>query len=361
MSSSDEYEEIYRRIQRSAGIDGIPRLLALINALELSDYDKRLELLSDIGYTPTNFDVWKNLEVLSQCEWTNLLIGVEPMKPDVPFPNPDDFNVLISSVNVWPVFHRLIHDKLLNVTAEMTRPAIMKKGKEAFSNDSYRKADFIRATESLGLPIPAELYESIGSTSSEIEAEADEQRWIFRRLASNQWEIGKEGATKRLRGVLGFHDLMFAIQNRGKDIELETMVGMHANSLPDFGVDEEIDETTRVQVRKAIADLQENIESAKSANKFDLVDQYEADKAKYENYLRSSTKPGGMARALDKGNPKKKLAVTLRNRQFTVKKNLDAAGLSTIASHFVRHYKVTDYSVSYCPLPDSNIDWKLSY
>ncbi len=38
MSSSDEYKEIYRRIQRSAGIDGIPRLLALINALELSDY-----------------------------------------------------------------------------------------------------------------------------------------------------------------------------------------------------------------------------------------------------------------------------------------------------------------------------------
>ena len=243
----------------------------------------------------------------------------------------------------------------------MTRPAIMKKGKEAFSNNSYRKAEFIRATESLGLPIPAELYESIALTSGEIEAETGEQRWIFRRLASNQWEIGKEGATKRLSGVLGFHDLMFAIQNRGKDIELEMMVGVHANRLPDFGVDEEIDDKAKVQVQKAIADLQENIELAKSSNEFDLVEQYEADQAKYENYLRSSTKPGGMARALDKGNPKKKLAVTLRNRQFTVKKNLDAAGLSTIASHFVRHYKVTDYSVSYCPLDDSTVRWILSY
>lgn len=348
MSSSDEYRAIYRRIQKSAGIDGVPQLLALINALELSDYVERLDLLIDIGYKKANFDVWKHFEVLSECEWTNLLIGIEPMKPDEQYPNPDDFNVLISSVNVWLVFHRLIHDKLLSSTAEIERPKIVKRGKEAFSNDSYRKADFTRVTESLGIPAPGELYDSTGWTSGEFEAETGEQRWIFRRLASNRWEIGEEGATKRLKGVLGIHDLMFAIQNRGKDIKLETMIGAHTKRLPDFSVEEEIDDTAMTQVQRAIDDIQENIDLAQLEGEFSLVEQYEKDKAPLENYLQSGTKPGGNARSLDAGNPRKKLARTLRNRFLTVNNNLKAADLSTIAGHFVSHYKITDYSVSYC-------------
>ena len=108
MSTSDEYRAIYRRIHKSGGFLNTPKCLEQINALGQSDYEERLELLIDIGYKQTNFDVWKHFEVLSECEWTNLLIGIEPMKPDVPYPHPDDFNVLISTVSVWLVLNRLI-------------------------------------------------------------------------------------------------------------------------------------------------------------------------------------------------------------------------------------------------------------
>ncbi len=299
MSNSDEYKSVYRRIEKLAGFDRTGTRLEQINALDLSDYDKRRNLLLEIGYQPANFDVWKHVVVFSQFEWTNLIIGIEPMNPNIIFPNRDQFNELIWSVDCWSMIHRLIADNLRKAKVETKRPSISKMIKNisnTFSNDSYSIADYVGATERIGLPIPAELYESIAITSSELGA--GERCWIFRRLASNQWEIGKEGETKRLKGVLGFHDLMFALQNRGKDVELETMVGVHAGTLPDFSAAYEIDDEARRQVQAKIDKIQESIELAKSDGDLDLVEQYEIDKAPYEKYLREGTKPSGNARLL---------------------------------------------------------------
>ena len=358
MSKSDEYEAIYRRI--IAGIDRTPRLLKQINKLDLSDYDERRKLLLEIGYQPANYDLWKHIVVLSQFEWINLIIGIEPMNPNINSPNPDKFNELIWGVDCWSMMHRLVANKLINARIEIKRSEIQKMIKntpETFSNDSYCIADFMDATESLSLHIPSGLRESIISTSDEIET--DERRWIFRRIANNQWEIGEEGASQRLKGVLGFHDLYFAIQNSGKDIELESMVGAPAGELPNFGSGEMIDRQYILQVENAINDIQQSIDIAKSEKKDDLVRDYEDDKTKLVKILRTGTRPGGKPRKLDEGNPKKKIAIMLRNRQETVQKKLEAASLLAVAKHFKAHYKVTDYSVSYCPLNDSSVHWIL--
>ncbi len=362
MSDSDEYQKIYRRIEDMAGVDRTPRLLEQINGLELSNFELRLKLLIDIGYQRANLDVWKHIVVLSQCEWTNLIIGIEPLNPNIRYPNPDEFNELIWSVKCWSTLHRLIADKLRTAKVESERPAIEKNIRKELcelSNNSYHKKDLVEATKSLGFPIPTEFCESMALPTGEIEP--TEQRWIFRRLASNQWEIGEEGSTKRIKGVLGFHDLMFAIQNQGNDIELETMICIHVGTLPNHGADQEVDFVAKAQIRKAIADLQVNIDLAQSEGEFDLAEQYQADQAKYEDYLLKSTKPGGEARSLDAGNPKKKLAVALRDRQRTVTNKLKDAGLFAIAAHFASHYKITDYSVSYCPLDDSTVHWELTH
>ena len=127
MSISEEYEAIYRRIEDIAGIDRTPRVLEQINALELSDYEKRQDLLLDIGYTPVNYVIWGNLRVFSQCEWTSLLVGIEPIRPDIQFPNPDEFDVLIRTVDAWMVIHSLVGDQLRDVTPEKLNPEVLKR------------------------------------------------------------------------------------------------------------------------------------------------------------------------------------------------------------------------------------------
>ena len=123
MSISDEYNEIYRRIEELVGVDE-PTVLRQINSLELSDYERRRHLLLKIGYEPAKYDVWPNLHVLSQCEWTNLLLGTEPMDPNIRFPNPDNFWGLIRSVKAWLVIHRLVADNLRTATPANRRPVI---------------------------------------------------------------------------------------------------------------------------------------------------------------------------------------------------------------------------------------------
>jgi len=157
MWDSDEYEKTYRRIEDMAGVDRTPRLLEQINALAISDYERRLELLVDIGYEPAKHEFWQHVEVFSLSEWSSLLIGIEPMKTDVRHPNPDPFDVLIRTVNVWLSIHRLIGDKLLDIDAEKEQPAIVKSGRDALLNDSYRKADLIAATIAAAIPIPHKL------------------------------------------------------------------------------------------------------------------------------------------------------------------------------------------------------------
>ena len=65
MSDADQYKKIYQRIERLAGLDPTPRLLQEINSLGLSDFGQRLTRLVELGYQPTDHEVWKDMMVLS--------------------------------------------------------------------------------------------------------------------------------------------------------------------------------------------------------------------------------------------------------------------------------------------------------
>ena len=338
MSTSDEYNAIYRRIGALVDIDK-PTLLREVNSLELSDYEQRRELLLKIGYKPAKYHIWFNLYVLSQCEWTNLLLGTEPMDPSIRFPNPDDFGVLIRSVKAWLVMHRLVADNLRKATPTNRRPLIEKKDLEAFPNDSYNKSDLIKATSSAGLHIPVELRP---------EAEvALSPTWVFRPAATRKWEVGVEDDTKLLPPRKGFEDLSKALRHPNEDV-LRMIIGEDPNAyLPSFGADAQIDSRYKAEIQKDIAEIKESLSIARDEGNSSLVEEYEAELEQLEVHLKRGTKPGFAAKRLDAGHPVKVMTNTIRNRKRTIVKNLREAELDGMADHIEKQYDVGDWSVTY--------------
>lgn len=338
MSISDEYDEIYRRIEGLVGVDE-PTVLRKINSLELSDYERRRHLLLKIGYEPAKYDVWPNLHVLSQCEWTNLLLGTEPMDPNIRFPSPDNFCVLIRSVKAWLVIHRLVADNLRIATPANRRPIIEKKDLEAFSNDSYSKSDLIKATSSAGLHIPVELQPRTEVAISPV--------WVFRPAATSKWEVGAEGNTKLLPLRKGFEDLSKALRNPNEDV-LRTIIGEDPDAfLHTFGSDNVLDSRYKAELQDQIAEIKESISMAHDEGETDLVEEYEAALEELEDCLKCGTRPGYAAKRLDAGDPLKAITNRIRNRKRTIVKNLREAELDEIADHIEDQYQVGDWSVTY--------------
>lgn len=374
MSSRDEYEAIYRRIEDLAGIDRTPRLLAQINALEPSDYEERLELLLDIGYMPTNYSVWGNLDVFSQCEWTNLLFGLEPMKPDVQFPNPDDFDVLIRTVGAWLVVNRLIGDQLRYVSAAKISQEIIKKDRDAIPNNSYSKTDLLAATSAVFLPVPRQL----GHLTDKSVLSSDEKpNWILRKIAGGIWEVGNKAQPEKLKAVTGFMDMAFAIRAEGKELsplelpgnrseesdivrvnlasspESRSDIGSVDGKIPDdqawtgFGSDDVADKKARTQYRVARQKLIAEVETAIETGNTDAAAEAQSCLDELEHYMSDVTMPGGRSRKLSKGDLIEKATAAARDRKATALNKLKEAGLHDMVSHLRDYYKTRKREVAY--------------
>lgn len=381
MPNSDEYEAIYRRIEDLAGIDRTPRLLVQINVLELSEFDRRLDLLLDIGYKPVNYAVWGKLKVFSQCEWTNLLLGIEPMKPDIQFPNPDDFDVLIRAVDAWLIVHRLVGDQLRNVTPERSAPEVIKRDGVGIPNNSYAKSDLITATNFVSLPISCHLEHS---TNDLLRSQDEPPIWVLRKVSGGFWEVGNEARPKKLKAITAFMDIEYAISTEGQDFSPLKLPGnqsekgdnMTADSSSSnigwdvggvdvdqtdnrdwtgFGSDDVADSTAREQYRNARQKLLNDIEIAVDTGDAAEENRAQDQLGQLELYMNQVTRPGGKSRKLSAGDPIEKATAAARDRKSTAIKKIEEAGLHEIAKHLKDCYLVRKRQVSYTkghPFPE---------
>lgn len=382
MSISDEYEAIYRRIEDLAGIDRTPRLLEQINALDLTDYDKRLYLLLDIGYKPANYPVWGNLSVFTQCEWTNLLFGLEPMKADIQFPSPDDFDVLIRTVDAWLIIHRLVGDQFGNVRPARSNPEVIKRDRLSIPNNSYTKSDLITATRSASLPISCHIEHP---TNKSLRSRGEQPIWILRKSAGGFWEVGNEANPETLKAVTAFMDIAYAIGAEGRDFsplklpgnqsEEGDKVGANSPSLSEngletssidgkpsddrswtgFGSDDVADAKARRNYKHARQKLLDDIEIAHETGNSAEEDEAQGRLDELELFMNETTMPGGKSRKLSAGDPIEKATANARDRKSTAIKKIEEAGLHDMAKHLKDCYLVKKREVAYIkghPFPE---------
>ena len=372
MSNTDEYETILRRIEDMAGIDRTPRLLDKLNKLDFADHDSRLDILLDIGYKPADFRIWGNLRVFSQCEWTNLILGIEPMNPNIRFPNPDEFLTLLHTVDAWLVIHRLIDDQLKGAKTERTNPEVVKHDTGRIPNSSFEKSDLIAATSSVSVPIPCHLG---NTTDISVGSQKNNPEWVFRKLSGDFWEIGTMQDCRKLKGVTAFLDMAYAIDAEGKDInpldlpgsqsierehvnQSETTNREHTNSPEDdgpgwtgFGSDDVADSNYRHQIKKVLEKLKNDIEIAKETGDRSQEERARAELEDLQLYADQLTRPGGKSRKLTIGDPVVKATHAARDRKKTAISKINDANLPEVAKHLNDCYLVRNRSVTYMSGP----------
>jgi hypothetical protein len=368
VSDADKYEAIFRRIEDIAGIDRTPRLLKQINTLELSEYEKRHDLLLDIGYEAANFEVWRKHRVFTQCEWTTLLLGLEPMKLDAEFPTSDRFGALVKTVDAWLVVHRLMNDWLRDAKVVSENPGVVKQGSR-IQNDSYSREDFIKAANTVGLPIPPLL---LHSPVPKARPTNEGPEWVFRK--SNRegfWEIGIRSDPILLKALSGFEDIAYAIKAEGHDFSPLALPGSQSIDLPDtttasdvpchdepwtgFGSDDVADNKARASFKDAEKKLLDDIEIAQETGDSVAVMRAQTQLDELKVFMQDTTRPGGKPRKLSAGDPIEKAASAARERKRRAIKALRRANLDDMADHLDKNFRVAKRQISYVnglPFPE---------
>ncbi len=189
-----------------------------------------------------------------------------------------------------------------------------------------------------------------------LEKAAPSSAWVFRPVDGGNWEVGTGGNSKILKGGKGFKDFAVAVRCPNKNA-LPAMVGVCAeNEIPSLGSDAAIDKRTRIEVQREIQDIKESLEIARSEGDDDRVEEYKRELQDRDKYLKSGTRPGYAPKALDAGDPVKKITAQLRDRNRTMVAKIKDAGLAEIAQHIKTHYRVAGHSVVYLA-SDPEVEW----